>query len=236
MADGKIPQEFEVGEPVLVCRWRLSAGKLPAFSRHMRALGKRVINGKPLSKQLTGWVKQHIEWTLADGSHENPDGVLMLMVDAEGRAAMAVGPYEALADTTASALAERARTAEREGSQTEVAPETFWAVKDNTLMVNLGVGDALSGATSLIVNLAETLGMSLERQPTLLDDYDSDPSQYSEIFLVSDEHGVVLPAAGDNSGVACAAGKYGQRFADGWETLLKKSSRPGGRAYARPHI
>lgn len=225
MADGSIPEEFEVGKPVLVCRWRLSDGVLPAINRHMRALGKRVVNGKPLSKQLVSWAKQHIEWTLFEGSHDNPDGVLMLMVDAEGRAAMAVGPYEPLEDTGIDVLVERARLAEREGAQTEVAPETFWAAQDDQLIVNVAPGDALSGSASLIANLAETLGIALERRATLLDEYCANPSNYTEVFLVSDEHGVVLPEGG--------AGKHGQRFADSWQTLLKKTQRPGGSAYAR---
>lgn len=223
MADGAIPEEFEVGEPVLVCRWRISDGKLPATNRHMRALGKRIVSGKPLSKQLLGWVKQHIEWTLADGSHRNPNGVLMLMIDEQGRAAMAVGPYEPLGDCSASALVERARAAEREGAQTDVAPETFWAAQGDQLFVNLASGDALSGSTSLIVNLAETLGIPLERSSTLLDDYAANPSSYTEVFLVSDEHGVVSAAD--------ASGKHGQRFAEGWQTLLDKASRLGGSAY-----
>lgn len=225
MADGKIPEEFEVGEPVLVCRWRLSDGRLPAINRHMRALSARVVNGTPLSKQLVGWVKQHIEWTLTDGSHEYPNGVLMLMVDAEGRAAMAVGPFEELQDTNAAALAARARASEREGAQTEVAPETLWASQDGALLVNLAYGDVASGATSLVINLCETLGIPLERRATLLDEYIADPTQFEEVFLVSDEYGVV-PSAD-------ASGKHARRFAEGWQTLLERTARPGGSAYTR---
>ena len=102
-------KDFELGEPALVCRWRIAGGRLPLENRHLRALGARTVMGRPVSTQLLSWAKQHIEWTLADGSAATPDGVLMLLMDAEGRAAMSVGPYEPLADTSAAALAERAR-------------------------------------------------------------------------------------------------------------------------------
>lgn len=228
MADSKIPEEFEVGEPVLVCRWRLSGGKLPAANRHMRALGNRVVNGGPLSRQLLAWAKQHIEWTLADGAHDEPDGTLMLMVDAEGRAAMAVGPYEPLQDTSADALIERAKAAEREADASEVAPETLWIVSNDGLSVNVGVGDPLSGSASLIADLASTLGISVERNATLLDDVRAEleqteqatqPAQstLTDMFLVSDEHGVV-PAQG-------ACGSYAKRFSEGWQTLLERTAR-----------
>lgn len=217
MAEGKIPEEFEVGEPVLVCRWRLSDGKLPAANRHMRALGKRLINGKPLSRQLLAWAKQHIEWTLVDGAHETPNGVLMIMVDSEGRSAMAVGEYELLQDTTEFALIERARISEREADATEVAPETIWAAQGNNLVVNLAVGDQLSGATSLILDLATTLGMPVERRATLIEDLLAHPEDFDEVFLVSDEHGVV-PAAD-------ASGSHAKRFADGWQKLLSRTAR-----------
>lgn len=225
MAEGKIPEEFEVSTPVLVCRWRIYDGNLPAFNRHMRALGRRVVNKKPLTKQLVGWVKQHIEWTLKDGSHENPNGVLMLMVDDEGRAAMAIGPYEPLEQTGKDALIARARTAEVEAANTNVAPETLWVVEGDTLIVNMPVGDTASGATSLILDLAQTLGMPVERRVTLIDDIQSGSQAFDEIFLVSDEHGVVPAQDG--------AGERARRFADGWEKLLLRSGRPGGSAYAK---
>lgn len=225
MAEGKIPEEFEVGEPVLVCRWRLSAGKLPALNRHMRALGARSVHGKPISKQLVGWAKQHIEWTLQDGSFENPDGTLMLMVDELGRAAMAVGPYEALADTSIEVLAQRARAAEVEASNTNVAPETLWATKGDTLMVNVAVGDGLAGSTSLIVDLAQTLGMPVEYRESMLDELAAQPAEFTDVFLVSDEHGVVVASDTESD--------KGKRFADGWQTLLEKTGRKGGSAYTK---
>lgn len=223
MADGKIPQEFEIGEPVVVCRWRLSSGTLPAANRHLRALGWRTVLGEHPSKQLLSWAKQHIEWTLSEGSALHPDGVLMLMIDEEGRAAMAVGAYEPLPGDDLSALVGRARSAREEARLSAVAPEVLWAMRDGQLVCALAVGERCSGANSLVSDLARTLGMPVARDASLLDDLDRDPSGVDEAFLVSDEHGVV---------VACdASGDVGRRFRDGWERLLASANRPGGRAY-----
>ena len=102
-------QEFKADAPSLVCRWRLSGGTLPLENRHLRALGKRVVGGHAVSPHLIAWAKQHIEGTLKEGSLEHPDGVLMLVLDKTGKAAMAVGPYEALHKTSLLSLSRRAR-------------------------------------------------------------------------------------------------------------------------------
>ncbi len=216
MADGKIPEEFEVGEPVLVCRWRLYGAALPAANRHMKALGKREVAGKPLSKQLLAWAKQHIEWTLADGASEHPDGVLLIMVDGQGRAAMAAGEYEPLASTALPALLERAQTAAKEAAQTGVAPEAVWAARGGSLVCGVAAGDALSGASSLVRDLASTLGVSVERNATLAEDLAAGEA-YDEVFLVSDEHGVVCAEG--------AVGPMGEQFSRGWQTLLERRAR-----------
>lgn len=216
MADGKIPEEFEVGAPVLVCRWRIQGGELPAMNRHMRALGKRMVLGKHLTPQLLGWVKQHVEWTLKDGSYEHPNGVLMLMTDELGRAAMAVGEYEPLADTSLSALVERAKTSELEAGETDVAPETIWVARGGSLVYGAGVGSISSGAASLVLDLAATLGIPVERADFLAEDLEMGAA-CDEAFLVSDEHGVV-PASD-------AKGPMGERFAQSWEALLAKTAR-----------
>ena len=168
MADGKIPEEFEVGTPVLVCRWRLQDGALPIENRHLRALGRRHVLGKKLSRQLLAWAKQHIEWTLADGTAEHPDGVLMLLVDAEGRAAMACGDYEPLPDTTLAGLLARAASGSDEASETDIAPETIWVGRGRGLAVGMAPGEHPSGAASLVEDLAKTLGMPVERDPPML--------------------------------------------------------------------
>ena len=118
-------RNFKLGTPALVCRWRLASGRLPLENRHLRALSRRVLDDEPVSPQLIAWAKQHVEWTLREGSAENPNGVLMLIVDEEGQAAMTVGPYEPLAAMTASGLVDRATAAQQEADETSVAPETL---------------------------------------------------------------------------------------------------------------
>ncbi len=117
-------QEFKTDTPSLVCRWRISGGALPLENRHLRALGKRIVGGRAVSPHLIAWAKQHIEGTLKEGSLEHPDGVLMLVLDKNGKAAMAVGPYEALHKTSLLSLSRRAQTAQKERAETNCAPET----------------------------------------------------------------------------------------------------------------
>lgn len=217
MADGKIPEEFEVGTPVLVCRWRLQDGTLPIENRHLRALGRRHVLGKKLSRQLLAWAKQHIEWTLADGTAEHPDGVLMLFVDAEGRAAMACGDYEPLPDTTLAGLLARAASGSDEASETDIAPETIWVGRGRGLAVGMAPGEHPSGAASLVEDLAKTLGMPVERDPQLLARLADAAEKPAEAFLVSDEHGII-PASD-------ASGALARKFADGWDRLLERSRR-----------
>lgn len=203
---------FTLGSPRLVCRWRLAERTVVLENRHLRALSQRIVCGRAVSPQLVAWAKQHIEWTLAEGSAEYPDGVLMLIMDEEGRAAMTVGPYEPLAATTASALADRARVSEREATETGVPPETLWVVSEGALVCGMSPDDRPSGATTLMTDLAKTLGMPVSRRPRLAEELLAGSVRPEEVFLVSDEHGVV-PAAG-------ADGPRARRFAEGYEKLL----------------
>lgn len=212
---------FELGTPALVCRWRLSGGTLPMANRHLRALAARSLDGVPVSTQLIAWAKQHIEWTLADGTRRDPDGVLMLVVDDSGRAAMSCGPYEAPLATSVSSLAERARRSQVEATETGVAPETLWLVRGDTLACGAAPDSTASGAASLIGDLAATLGIPVVREEGLVDSVIAGVATYDEAFLVSDEHGVVV--AGD------ASGKRSERFAGGYARLMEKTrgtSRP----------
>lgn len=79
--------------PVLVCRWRLHDGELPLINRHLRAL---VARSRMVTPELVAWIKEHITDTLKKGSQENPDGVLMLLLDESGAAVMTVGPFSPL--------------------------------------------------------------------------------------------------------------------------------------------
>lgn len=207
--------DFMLGEPALVCRWRLSGATLPLENRHLRALGRRQVGDVPLDDKLVAWAKQHIEWTLSSGASEHPDGVLMLLVDERGRAAMTVGPYEPLSDCRLPALLARVDLAQREGDRTGIAPEALWAIVDGELVWGLEDGCAASGASSLVEDLARTLGLPVERRASLLDDVRSGWLAFDEAFVVSDEHGVVLP-----DGVS---GPVGRRFLEGYQALLDKA-------------
>lgn len=206
---------FELGTPALVCRWRLARRRLPLENRHLRALLARTVNERPVSQALVAWAKQHIEWTLEEGSAEHPDGVLMLIIDDNDRAAMTAGPYQPLEDARLAALARRARWAQVEASTTGIAPETLWLVIDDELVWNPGEGCAASGAASLVVQLAQTIGIPVRREDELLERVAYSELTYDEAFLVSDEHGIVV--AED------AAGPYGRRFAEGYERLRQST-------------
>ena len=233
---------FELGTPALVCRWRLANRALPLENRHLRSLGARRVNGIPVSTQLVAWAKQHIEWTLAEGSAPHPNGVLMLVMDNEGRAAMSVGPYDLLASVSAADLAARAVAAAHEARATGVAPETLWAVRAGALVCGTESGWRPSGIDSLVTDLAKTLGVPVCHDPLLAADVldgeknlggqpagekglGESPAGEAraagplcdELFLASDEHGIV-PAAG-------LVGPHARRLVDGYAKLLEAAKK-----------
>ncbi|MCH3942940.1 MAG: hypothetical protein LKE37_04520 [Atopobiaceae bacterium] len=208
--------EFQPGAPVLVCRWRLANRCLPLENRHLRALAARRVCGEPVSQNLLAWAKQHIEWNLETGAVEHPDGVLMLVVDDKGQAAMSVGEYVPLPNASAIALAARASSSLAEADASGVAPETLWAVRGDTLVAGVAVGQPLSGAASLVVGLAETVGTPVARDGGLSL---AAPTDSSELFLVSDEHGIV-PASD-------APGPHSATLATGYQRLLDQTKRKG---------
>lgn len=212
MSDNKAEQDFTLGRPVLVCRWRLASGGLPMENRHLRALSKRVVNGQAVSTQLVAWAKQHIEWTLRDGSALNPDGVLMIVLDEKGQAAMTVGPYEPIDTPTAATLADRAIESAREAEETGVAPETLWVARGDTLVCGMGAAEDASGSVTLVCDLANTVGITVTREQGIARGLLDNTLVYDEVFLVSDEHGIVC--ASD------AAGPRGAKLAEGYERLL----------------
>lgn len=205
-------EDFALGTPALVCRWRLADRTLPLENRHLRALSRRVVDDAPVSPQLVAWAKQHIEWTLGSGASRYPDGVLMVIVDDAGRAAMTVGPYEPLSVTTVSALAERALRSAVEALGTGVAPESLWVVRGDRLVCGTSGDLPSSGAASLVRDLARTLGVSVSNEEALARSVMDGAADFDEAFLVSDEHGVI-PASD-------APGPRSRRLADGYARLL----------------
>lgn len=225
---------FHLGAPALVCRWRMVGRRVPLLNRHMRALAARKIDGRLVGRALVSWAKQHIEWSLADDTKVAvpDDGVLMLVIDGDGRAAMTVGPYEPLTKATVDALAARAVAARREACTTGVAPEVLCAVADGTLLVGAAPDEAGCGALTLVEQLAETRGLAVRR--VLADVSPSDAGAAwtpqalvgllpGAVMLVSDEHGVCAAEEALRQGDAGASGA--RVFCDDYQALLASASR-----------
>ena len=191
-------EPFDLDRPALVCRWRMAGKHVPLLNRHIRALSQRRVMGAPLTHNMLSWAKQHVEWSLAEGDFSARDGVLMLVVDVNGNAAMSVGEYEPLADATLPGLVTRAEEARREAAQTGVAPEALCAVRDGSLIIGDAGEDHECGALTLIDQLAATRGLTVGHEA--LDELTRIVGAGgTHPFLVSDEHGVV-PADGADVG------------------------------------
>lgn len=206
-------ESFKLGTPALVCRWRIAQKSLPLENRHLRALAARSVNGEPVAQALVAWAKQHVEWTLEDGAREHPDGVLMLTIDEEGRAVMTVGGYYPLKKFLAKDLLVRAQGSWREAERTGVSPEDLWVVRGDSLVWCTSPDYRPSGASSLISDLARTLGMPVLHSEELIREFSNGVIEADEVFLVSDEHGVV--PAGDCSGARA------RRFKESYQKLLE---------------
>ena len=191
---------FTLDTPALVCRWRMANKHVPLLNRHIRALSQRHVNGEPLSHNMLSWAKQHVEWSLAEGSYVERDGVLMLVIDVNGNAAMTVGAYEPLADTSVAALVARAVEARVEAGETGIAPELLCAVTAyGRVLVSADPDERLCGVATLVEQLAGVRDHEVVRTP----DMEPAATLDAAFFLVSDEHGVV--PASDNTAVPEAA-------------------------------
>jgi len=192
-----IPEDLFVDEPIFTVRWRLHCRALPLKNRHLRAFEQRNVgNG------LASWARQHIEWTLAEGTAKHPDGVLVLAVDEQGRAVMSAEAYEPLAATGVSDLLERVAGQEEQ----PVEGEVVWVFRDGAFTVLADGAKPLSGVNSLVADLAKTLGKPVAFVPRA----EVAPEFWQlaagdEVMLVSDEHGVV--------GAAGASGEVTAQFA-----------------------
>ena len=162
-ANQEAVEKFTLDKPALVCRWRMSNKKVPMLNRHIRALSERLVQGEPLTHNMLSWAKQHVEWSLAEGDYTARDGVLMLVIDVNGNAAMTVGEYEPLADTSAKALRARSAEARSEADETGVAPELLAAVDNGELAFVAPADECLCGTATLIEQLAQTKGIPVTR-------------------------------------------------------------------------
>lgn len=218
MSDDTKPEGFSLGKPAIVCRWRLASRRVPMLNRHIRALSERTIGGSPVSRNLISWAKQHIEWSLAEDATVDADGVLMIVIDTDGHAAMSTGPYEPLPDVSVPALAARARSARAEEGECGVAPEALCLVRDGALVIGAREGSNVCGTLSLVEQLARTRRIGVS--------FDEDAAEgimpHDGVILVSDEHGVVL--AGEGCHPAEEDLEVARFLSDGVETLRSRAS------------
>ena len=196
-----IPEDLMTGNPTISVRWRLHKCALPLKSRHLHAFESR-----GLSAGLKSWARQHIEWTLAEGSLKEPNGVMTFVVDDQGRAVMGVEPYVGLPAMDACALIARA-----DGYADDVVPgEVAWLAREEAgstvLTARVEPAKALSGANSLVADLAKTLKVGVAFDPA------AQVQAGDEVMLVSDEHGVV--------GARGATGPTVERFAAYYNRLV----------------
>lgn len=225
---------FTLDAPALVCRWRMFNKHVPLLNRHIRALSQRRVNGAPLTHNMLSWAKQHVEWSLAEGSYPDRDGVLMLVIDVNGNAAMTVGAYEPLSDVALGALIARAAQARAEAGETGVAPELLCAVTaDGRLVLAAAAEEQVCGATTLVEQLAATRVHAVARVLSAgADTKDGESTAEAQLaafraaagpraayFLVSDEHGVV-PAAGNAADADPEAAAFAEFLAAGYRKLF----------------
>ena len=206
-------EKFTLAEPALVCRWRMARRGVPLLNRHIRALSHRVVNGAPLTTNMLSWAKQHVEWSLAAGEYDDPNGVLMLVIDVNGDA------YEPLADCSRAALVSRAAAARAEEVVAAVAPELLGAVTaDGRVLLAAREGEPLCGAATLVEQLASTRGCAVERAlagADSVEEFVADLGDDAVVFLVSDEHGVVV-----ETGAAGRAAELAQFLSQGIAKLF----------------
>lgn len=211
MQGEKIPEDLPQADKALVLRWRLSNCTLIAAGRHLKTLKTRWF-----APGLESWCREHIEWTLLEGAADNPNGVLVILVDTAGRSAMLVDPFVelsqeartleslfAIAHDALPTLAQpdphavAAHLAPEDGAGMRVgdtiAPSVLWATTADKVVCYATPGTQLSGINALVADLVATKGYSLSyRDP-------QDPTVFSvdalreadEIVLVSDEFGMV---------------------------------------------
>ena len=191
-ANQEAVEKFTLDKPALVCRWRMSNKKVPMLNRHIRALSERLVQGEPLTHNMLSWAKQHVEWSLAEGDYTAHDGVLMLVIDINGKA-----------------LRARSAEARSEADETGVAPELLAAVDNGELAFVAPADECLCGTATLIEQLAQTKGIPVTRVDI--------PAQLKgALFLVSDEHGVVPATETDAAEADAATVAF---FAEGYEKL-----------------
>ena len=147
---------------------------------------------------MLSWAKQHVEWSLAEGTYADPNGVLMLVIDVKRQRCHDRGRLRTPGLDSHDALCARAELAHAEQIETGVAPEALCCVKSGALYVAAAEGEHLCGSMTLVEQLAATRGYRVLRAtPGAADDIVLSLNDLGGAHvLVSDEHGVVVEDAG----------------------------------------
>jgi hypothetical protein len=186
---GQADSETAVTEPFDV-RWRLFDGTLPMRERHMRSLAAHGM-GSPMQ----AWMRVRIEYMLENHAVENPDGVLHIVAGSDGSVKFSVEPLGETPRITEGDLVDG--TTLTCGN----VPGIVWVAQGDRLVA--ASEDALvSAASTTLRDLALTLHYDVDTKPVTLAQAKDD---YAEIFVVSDEFGV-LPVVGHE-------GEVGEKFA-----------------------
>lgn len=179
-------QELIQKNPSLSLRWRIASHDLPLKQRYYRSLQEY-----GLSNGVISWVIQHIEWTLPEGSSQEPDGVLVLQFDEKGRACMNIEQYAKPCITCARDLYAYAKT---EGTRPAdgIDSEVIWTALDKDIYVWTDDKANLSAMNSLVFDLALQKKYNVHfTQVEHEAEFKEQLSRGFEAFLVSDEHGVI---------------------------------------------
>lgn len=215
-----------MGAAAFVCRWRLVDGTLPMKGRHLRALGARKVHGTKISDQHIAWASQHIDWTLFEAAKGFPDAVLIVYVDEALQMGMGVSELKPLARRSANDLVRRAQASLEEARRTGVSAEDLWVVRDGVLIRSITTPSYESGTTSLVRDLAKTLGKPIQCSEYLVDEVAMRGFRPNDqVFLTSDEYGIV--PASDRGGQTVDS------FAKYYETLLASERKKAARAHGR---
>ena len=170
-------------------RWRLSGGKLPMRERHLRSLLSLGIDGP-----MQAWVRTRIEYVLENHAAEHPDGAMHLVIAPDGKVTFSVEPLRELPQVGAGDVDVAA------GTVAGISDATVWLAGEKRLVAAVQNG-LVSAIDTTLRDLAATLGYTVEERAVASDD-----AQGLELFVTTDEHGVVT--------VEGCSGEQASKFAE----------------------
>lgn len=155
-------------------RWRLAGGKLPMRERHLRSLKALGIDGP-----MQSWVRTRVEYVLDNHAAEHPDGALHLVIAPDDKVTFSVEPLRELPALSA------ADVDVVSGSVAGIDDATVWLAGEKCLTAAAPDG-VVSAMDTTLCDLATTLGYTVQARAVAADEV-----QGAELFVTTDEHGVV---------------------------------------------